>query len=109
MLAEFAGTSVLADWAAHPETNGTAMEESLRWTSPVNHLLRHATRDTEVHDTPIAAGDTLVVWPGAANRDEGCVSRRGDVRHPHRTRHVNVPSSEPHVISHAGVTREEAT
>lgn len=70
VLAEFAGTGVLADWAAHPEAGATAMEESLRWASPVNHLLRYATRDTEVRGTPISAGEAVVVWPGAANRDE---------------------------------------
>jgi cytochrome P450 len=70
VMAEFAGTPLLADWAARPEADGTAMEESLRWSSPVNHLLRYATRDVEVHGTPIAAGDAVVVWPGAANRDD---------------------------------------
>lgn len=70
LMAEFAGTDVLADWAAHPESDGTAMEETLRWSSPVNHLLRYATNDVWVHDTPIRAGEAVVVWPGAADRDE---------------------------------------
>jgi len=70
VMAEFLGSDMLADWAAHPEADGTAMEESLRWASPVNHLLRYATRDVVVHDTPIAAGDAVVVWPGSANRDD---------------------------------------
>ena len=70
VMAEFAETDVLADWAAHPEVDGTAMEESLRWASPVNHLLRYATRDVVIRDTPIAAGEAVVVWPGAADRDE---------------------------------------
>jgi cytochrome P450 len=69
VMAEFLDSDVLADWAAHPEADGTAMEESLRWASPVNHLLRYATRDVVVHDTPIAVGDAVVVWPGSANRD----------------------------------------
>jgi cytochrome P450 len=70
VLAEFADSDVLADWALHPETAPTAVEESLRWASPVNHFLRYATRDVVVGDTPIATGDALVVWLGAANRDE---------------------------------------
>lgn len=70
VMAELTGTGVLEDWAGHPEADGTAMEESLRWASPVNHLLRYARKDTEVRGTPIAAGDAIVVWPGAANRDE---------------------------------------
>jgi cytochrome P450 len=70
LMAQFAETDVLADWAAHPEHDGTAMEETLRWSSPVNHLLRYATHDVWVHDTAIAAGEAVVVWPGAADRDE---------------------------------------
>ncbi|HVV23106.1 MAG TPA: cytochrome P450 [Pseudonocardiaceae bacterium] len=70
VLAEFAESDVLRDWAAHPSVRQTAVEEALRWASPVNHMLRYATQDTEVHDTPIAAGDAVVVWLGSANRDE---------------------------------------
>lgn len=70
VLAEFAGTEVLEDWAAHLEVNGTAYEEALRWASPVNHVLRYATRDVEVRGTKIAEGDAVVAWLGAANRDE---------------------------------------
>ncbi|MGH3758447.1 cytochrome P450 [Actinophytocola sp.] len=70
VLAEFAGTDVLAEWAAHSEVNGTASEEALRWASPVNHVLRYATRDVEVRGTKIAEGDAVVAWLGAANRDE---------------------------------------
>nr|WP_237545231.1 cytochrome P450 [Streptomyces sp. SID1046] len=69
-MAEFIGTDLLADWAAHPEVDATATEEALRWASPVNHFLRYATQDVVMHDTPIAAGDAVVVWLGAANRDE---------------------------------------
>jgi cytochrome P450 len=70
VMAEFAETGVLADWAAHPDADSAALEESLRWASPVNHLLRYATRDVFVRDTRISAGEAVVVWPGAANRDE---------------------------------------
>jgi cytochrome P450 len=70
VLAEFAESGVLADWAADPETDGAAVEESLRWSAPVNHLFRYATRDVVVRGTKISAGEAVVVWPGAANRDE---------------------------------------
>jgi cytochrome P450 len=69
-MAEFTGTGVLADWAAHPEVSTTAYEEALRWASPVNHVLRYATRDVEIHGTTISAGQAVVAWLGAANRDE---------------------------------------
>ncbi|MER6301343.1 cytochrome P450 [Kitasatospora sp. NPDC001539] len=70
VMAEFAESDVLADWADHPEVHATAYEEALRWASPVNHVLRYATRDTVVRDTEIKAGEAVVVWLGAANRDE---------------------------------------
>jgi cytochrome P450 len=70
VLAEFIETDVLTDWAASPEAGVTAVEEALRWASPVNHFLRYATRDIEMSGTHIAAGDAVVVWLGAANRDD---------------------------------------
>jgi cytochrome P450 len=70
VLAEFVDSGVLTDWAAHPELNESAYAEALRWASPVNHVMRYATADTVVRDTPIAAGDAVVVWLGSANRDE---------------------------------------
>jgi len=69
VLAEFIGDGVLDDWAAHPEVGMTGVEEALRWASPVNHMVRYATRDVVVGATPIAAGQAVVVWLGSANRD----------------------------------------
>lgn len=47
----------------------TAVEEMLRYTSPVVHFRRTAMDDTEIRDQPIAAGDKIVMFYGAANRD----------------------------------------
>jgi cytochrome P450 len=69
VMAEFIDSGVLQDWAAHPELNESAYGEALRWASPVNHVMRYATTDTVVHGTPIAEGEAVVVWLGAANRD----------------------------------------
>jgi cytochrome P450 len=70
VLAEFIDTDVMSDWAAHPEVLPTALDEALRWASPVNHFLRYATHDVELRGARIRAGDAVVVWIGAANRDE---------------------------------------
>jgi cytochrome P450 len=48
----------------------TAVEEVLRWTSPVTSFLRTATVDTEVGGTPVRAGDPLLLLYASANRDE---------------------------------------
>jgi cholest-4-en-3-one 26-monooxygenase len=47
-----------------------AVEEMLRWVSPVMYFRRTATRDTELHGQAIREGDKVTVWYGSANRDE---------------------------------------
>lgn len=52
-----------------PDLLGRAIEEMLRFWPPVIHFRRTATRDTELAGTAIAAGDKVVVYHVAANRD----------------------------------------
>ena len=47
-----------------------ALEEILRWASPVYHFRRTTTRPTEIHGREIAEGDKVVMWYISANRDE---------------------------------------
>ena len=47
----------------------SARDELLRWTSPVTYMRRTATRDTELGEQAIKAGDKVVMYYGAANRD----------------------------------------
>jgi cytochrome P450 len=47
-----------------------AVEEMLRYTSPVVHFRRTAMADTVIRGQEIREGDKVVVWYGAANRDE---------------------------------------
>lgn len=54
---------------ADPDLLPRAVEEVLRWTTPGMHVLRTATADTDVAGVPIAAGERVVVWNAAANRD----------------------------------------
>ncbi len=46
-----------------------AIEELLRWISPVVYMRRTARRDTTVAGVPIAAGQKVVMYYGSANRD----------------------------------------
>nr|WP_183506426.1 MULTISPECIES: cytochrome P450 [unclassified Mycolicibacterium] len=55
---------------AQPELLGSAVEEMLRFTSPVTHMAREATEDVEIRGQKIRAGDKVVMLYGAANRDE---------------------------------------
>ena len=46
-----------------------AIEELLRWVSPVVYMRRTATRPVRLRDKEIAAGDKVVMYYGSANRD----------------------------------------
>jgi cytochrome P450 len=48
----------------------SAVDEMLRWWSPVMRFRRTATVDTELGGQRIRAGDKVVVWFSSANRDE---------------------------------------
>lgn len=47
-----------------------AVEEMVRWATPVMTFRRTATRDVELHGVPIAEGDKVVLFYPSANRDE---------------------------------------
>ena len=47
-----------------------AVEEMIRWVSPVRHFMRTATKDHEVRGTTIRAGESVILWYPSANRDE---------------------------------------
>ena len=47
-----------------------AVEEFVRWASPVSTFRRTATRDTEIGGVQIAAGEKVVMFYGSGNRDE---------------------------------------
>jgi len=48
----------------------TAVEEMLRWATPVLSFRRTATCDTEIHGQAIGEGDNVVIFYQSANRDE---------------------------------------
>lgn len=53
-----------------PSLLPVAMEEFLRWTSPVTHVMRVAKKDAELHGQKILKGQRVVIWNASANRDE---------------------------------------
>jgi cytochrome P450 len=52
-----------------PELIDAAIEETLRFDSPVQFLMREAKEDIDVHGQRIAARDSVIVVMGSANRD----------------------------------------
>jgi cytochrome P450 len=69
VMTEHLDDGLLDEWAADPAVTPTAVEEALRLASPVSHFMRYAVDDTQVRGTRIAAGEAVVAWLGAANRD----------------------------------------
>jgi cytochrome P450 len=55
---------------AEPSLQDTAIEELMRWVSPVNHFGRTSLRDVELRGRTIAKGEQVLMVYGAANRDE---------------------------------------
>lgn len=55
---------------AQPEFTGTAVEEMIRWSTPVKEFMRTATADTVVRGTPIAKGESVYLAYVSGNRDE---------------------------------------
>ena len=53
-----------------PALMPTAVDEIIRWATPVLHFRRTATRDVELRGRTIREGDKVVVWYISANRDE---------------------------------------
>jgi cytochrome P450 len=53
-----------------PELREAAIEEGLRWETPVVMIPRQSTRDTRVGDVDIPAGSMVNIFLGSANRDE---------------------------------------
>ena len=48
----------------------TAVDEMIRWVTPVKHFMRTATDDYELRGVPIAAGESVLLSYPSANRDE---------------------------------------
>jgi cytochrome P450 len=54
----------------NPELAASAVEEIVRWTSPVNYMKRTAARDAVVGKQKVSEGDELIMFYASANRDE---------------------------------------
>ena len=72
--------TMIRDLALHPDQrrllleqpellSTTAVEEFIRWVSPVLNMSRHATEDHELHGQQIRAGDQLLLLYASGNRD----------------------------------------
>jgi cytochrome P450 len=86
-----------------------AIEELLRWVSPVVYMRRTATCDTELNGVPIAEGQKVVMYYGSANRDpEAFGPTAGELdlaRSPNA--HIAFGGGGPHFCLGAHIARVE--
>ena len=62
----------------NPDLMPLAIEEIVRWTSPVMHFERFVTKDTEIRGVKIKEGEEVCLWYPSANRDEDVFGDTGD-------------------------------
>jgi hypothetical protein len=86
----------------------TAVEEIVRWATPVIHFRRTVTRDVEIRGERLREGDKVVMWYNSANRDEDAFvdPYRFDVtRNPNE--HVGFGGGGAHYCLGANLARQE--
>lgn len=91
------------------DLQANAIDEVLRWSSPVLHMRRTATADAELGGHLIREGDKVVVWYLAANHDPKVFSDPHvfDIRRPNARDHVAFGAGGPHYCLGSGLARME--
>ena len=108
MLALMQHPDQYAALVADPSLLDVAVEEVLRWASPVYHFRRTAAVDTAIDGQAIAAGDKVVLWYISANRDEAVFDDpfTFDIRRA-PNEHVAFGGGGPHFCLGANLARAE--
>ncbi len=88
----------------------TAVEEIVRWATPVIHFRRTAVEDCTIGGRDIKSGDKVVLWYQSANRDEEVFTDPYvfDVRRD-PNEHVGFGGGGPHFCLGANLARREIT
>jgi cytochrome P450 len=92
----------------NPELIPWAVEEFLRFASPVYHFRRTATKDIEIHGTKIKSGEKIVTWFASGNRDNKIFERANDfdvTRNPNE--HMTFGRGGPHMCLGNALARIE--
>jgi cholest-4-en-3-one 26-monooxygenase len=92
-----------------PELVENAVEEIIRWATPVLHMRRTATCDTELAGVPIKEDDKVVIWYASANFDEEEFTDplRFDITRPVKPPQVSFGAKGPHHCLGAPLARME--
>lgn len=92
---------------AHPELLPDAVEEILRWVTPINYFVRSATQDYELRGQTIHAGDKVVLFWASGNRDEEVFEDPFEFRIDRRPNQHLVFGFGPHLCMGAHLARAE--
>ena len=99
---------LFGDFDAHSKT---AMEEIVRWATPVIHFRRTATEDTTLAGQELKAGDKVVMFYNSGNRDERVFEDpfTFDVRRTPQPAQIGFGAGGPHFCLGANLARREMT
>ena len=98
MLALLQHPDQLARLKDDPSLIPGAVEEFLRWASPVYHFRRTATQDVELGGKRIKEGDKVVMWYASGNRDEAAFGNPYDLDVTRADNdHVTFGKGSPHL------------
>jgi cytochrome P450 len=87
----------------------TAVEEIVRYATPVIHFRRTATEDTEINGQPIKEGEKVVMFYQSGNRDETVFTNPNDfdIRRSAQPAQVGFGAGGPHFCLGANLARRE--
>jgi cytochrome P450 len=96
-------------WNDFETHHKTAVEEIVRWATPVIHFRRTATEDTEINGHPIKAGEKVVMFYSSGNRDERVFDDpfRFDITRKPNPAQIGFGAGGPHFCLGANLARRE--
>ena len=99
-----------AKWFGDFETHTkTAVEEIVRWATPVIHFRRTATQDTEINGFPIKQNQKVVLFYNSGNRDERIFAEpfKFDITRQAQPTQIGFGAGGPHFCLGANLARRE--
>ena len=99
-----------AKWFGDFETHTkTAVEEIVRWATPVIHFRRTATQDTEINGFPIKQNQKVVLFYNSGNRDERIFADpfKFDISRVAQPTQIGFGAGGPHFCLGANLARRE--
>ncbi|MFT5100767.1 MAG: cytochrome P450, partial [Planctomycetaceae bacterium] len=91
----------MAKLRANPKLLPSAVDEAIRWVTPVKHFMRTATVDYLLNGQEIKAGESVMMMYASANRDEDVFDGPFEFRVDRRpNRHLAFGNGAHHCLGH---------